>query len=152
MTGPQTFSKLSSESLDEHGQIHFYLDQLERSLASLQAGEPTGSVEPLRRMAARIEALRERLVEHFTSEEFDGLFRAMGEAIPPLRGALIELAEEHPRLLTLLGMARVRAQHGGAQEAPPLRRELEAFLRAVRVHESREEALLLEVIRRQPPV
>jgi hypothetical protein len=152
MTGSQTFSNLTRELIEEHRQIHFYLDQLERSLASLQAAEPLGSVEPLRWMAVRIEGLRERLIEHFTSEESDGLFRAMGEAIPPLRGALIELAEDHPRLLTLLGMARVRAQHGGPHEMLPLRRELEAFLRAVRAHESREEALLLEVIRHQPPV
>ena len=141
----QTVPKLTRQSLDEHQQINFYLDQLERSFASLD--DPAADVETIRRISARVEGLRERLVEHFASEEGDGLFRALGEALPQVRGAVLELAGQHAHILTLLEMSRIRAQYGNAGDAQALRRDLEAFLRVVREHEAQEEALLVRALR-----
>lgn len=144
----QTVPKLTRQALEEHQQLSFYLDQLERSLATLD--DAAADVETMRRMSARVEGLRERLIEHFASEEVDGLFRALGEAVPQVRGAILELAGQHAQILTLLEMSRIRAQYGGGDEAQDLRRDLVAFLRVVREHEAQEEALLARAVQHDP--
>ena len=52
MNGSQTFLQLTRDTLEEHRQIHFYLDQISQSLENLRSG-PT-DVEPLRRLAAQL--------------------------------------------------------------------------------------------------
>jgi hemerythrin-like domain-containing protein len=147
MTGSQTFPALTQQTIEEHRQIHFYLDQLARSLKGLD-GEEAGT-ETLRRIAAQIEGLRERLVEHFATEEEGGLFRGIVEQLPESRGAVRELASHHVRALEMLEMTRIRAQYGKREEAELLRTELDAFLRLIREHEEREEALLAEALERE---
>ena len=145
MTGQQTFPGLTRHALEEHQQVHFYLDQLERGLKGIES-EPA-EVETLRRLAAQIEGLEERLREHFEGES-GGLFRAVQDILPDVRGELQRLSGQHAQLLEMLEMARTRAQWGEPSEAGVLKAELEAFLKAVREHERREEALLTRALER----
>jgi hypothetical protein len=55
----QTFQRITRQTIDEHRQIHFYLDQVTRTLAGIGSG---ADVELLRRLTAQIEGLKERLV------------------------------------------------------------------------------------------
>ena len=68
----QTFQRRTQEILEEHQQIHFYLDQIALTLNGIKQG--LTDVEPMRRLAAQLEGLKERLVEHQQSEEGGGLF------------------------------------------------------------------------------
>ena len=54
MSGSQAFPKLGEQSLEEHGLIHFHLDQLERALHSFDALQATP--ETLRTLAVRMRA------------------------------------------------------------------------------------------------
>lgn len=147
MTGSQTFPGLTRQILDEHQQIHFFLQQLARSMQGL---EPAGSdPEVLRRLAAQIDGLRERLDEHFAVEEDGGLFRAMADLLPEARADVQTLSSEHGRVLEMLEMARIRAEYGPASEGHILRAELESFLAAIGDHERREEALLKRALERE---
>ena len=83
MSGSQTSQQLAREALEEHRPIHFYLDQVANTLETL--GLDPDDVEPMRRLAAQIEGLTERLKEHHELEENRGLFRAILESIPEAR-------------------------------------------------------------------
>ena len=76
MTGSMTLEQRSQDILEEHRQIHFYLDQVEVTLEELRHG--TSDEEPMRRLAAQIEGLKERLVEHHKTEE-----RKYEPSLPP---------------------------------------------------------------------
>ena len=147
MTGSQTFPGLTRQVLDEHQQIHFFLQLLARSMQNL---EPAGTdAEFLRRIAAQIEGLRERLDEHFAVEEEGGLFRALADLVPESRSEVQALASEHGHILEMLEMARIRAEYGPASEGHILRAELESFLATIGEHERREEALLQRALERE---
>lgn len=140
MTGSQTFPGLTRQILDEHQQIHFFLKQLARSMQGLEAAGTDPEI--LRRIAAQIEGLRERLVEHFEVEEEGGLFRALADLLPEARSEIQALGGDHARVLEMLEMARIRAQYSTAVEGHVLRAELETFLATMDTHEQREESLL----------
>jgi hemerythrin-like domain-containing protein len=147
MTGSQTFPHLTRRILDEHQEIAFYLDQLERSLQGL--GDAEGDLDSLRRIAAQIVGLRERLDEHFASEEEEGgLFVAIEAMLPEERNTLRVLLGHHQRVREMLELVRFRAQYGETRETPLLRDELTALLAGLREHERREEALLERVLQR----
>ena len=67
MSGSPTFEGLTQETIEEHRQINFFLDQIAVTLDGLKSG--LSDEEPMRRLAAQLEGLRERLVEHHTAEE-----------------------------------------------------------------------------------
>jgi len=143
MSGSQTFQELNQDTLEEHRQIHFYLDQISQSLEKLRSG-PT-DVEPLRRLAAQLEGLRERVIEHHQSEE-QGLFAAILEALPACRVEIDRLANQHQQIIEILEMARIHAQGGGVAEAEALRADLQQFLEMFREHEQSEERLLRQAV------
>ncbi len=140
MSGPQTSQRLTSRMLDEHRQIHFYLDQIAESLEGLKEG--LSDAEPMRRLAAQLQGFRERLNEHNQAEEGHGLFQAMLDALPTERAEIDRLADEHPRMIEILEMARLHALRGDPSEADALRVDLQDFLNTFREHERREEELL----------
>ena len=116
----------------------------------MQGLEPAGpGPDVLRRIAAEIDGLRERLDEHFAVEEEGGLFRALADLLPEARSEVQALAGEHGRVLELLEMARIRAEYGPASEGHILRAELETFLAAIGDHERREEGLLQRALERE---
>ena len=78
MGGSQAFQGLAREALDEHKQIHFFLDRIADSLVQL---EGLTEVEPMRRLAAELQGLKERLQEHHAAEETGGLFQAVLEVL-----------------------------------------------------------------------
>jgi hypothetical protein len=139
MSGSQTFQRLTPETLDEHHQIYFYLDQVAQSLGALREG--LSDVEPMRRLAAQLQGLKERLVEHNDAEEKGGLFHAVLEALPSRRVEVDRLRNQHGRMIEILEMARIHAQRGEVGEAEGLRIDLEAFLEMFRQHEDDEEEL-----------
>ena len=100
MNEQQTFQKITQATIEEHRQIEFYLDQVSVTLDGLDA---TGTdVEPMRRLAAQIDGLKERLIEHHQSEEEGGLFQDDLPATDPddVRPELLEVGvfeEELPR-------------------------------------------------------
>ncbi len=146
MTGSQTFPALTRRIVDEHQQIHFYLDQLRKSLEALGSRV---EIETLRRLAAEIRGLKELLLEHFALEDDGGVFRAVVELLPESRSDVDRLFRDHERVLETLEMASVGAQHGQPSEAPVLRESLEGLLAALRDHEHREEALLARALERE---
>jgi hemerythrin-like domain-containing protein len=147
MTGSETFSSLTRQAIEQHQQIHFFLDQLARSLSGLEPSH--ADVGTIKRLAAQIEGLRERLQEHFESEEDGGLFRAVVENLPEAHAETQKLAQEHRSVLEMLDTARVRAEHGQVTDANLLRTDLEGFLETLRRHEHREEALFARALERE---
>ena len=144
MTGSPTFQRLSRETLDEHKQIHFFIDQLKSALDALDPNST--DVEPLRRLAAQIESCREHLREHFEREEKGGVYQAILEIMPDADPAIQRFITEHHRMIETLEMAGIHAERGEAIEAGPLKIDLENFLDMMREHEHAEEALLARVI------
>ena len=147
MTGFQTLEQRTQSILEEHRQIHFYLDQMEVTLNELCGGLP--DTEPMRRLAAQIEGLKERLVEHHQAEEQAGLFQAILEVMPERRVEISRLINEHEKTIEVLEMARIYAQCGDAEEADELRVDLRKFLEMFRNHERGEDHLLQEAINRE---
>ena len=149
MNGSQTFQGLSREALEQHRQIHFYLDRIEQSLVHLRKG--LTDVEPMRRLAAEMQGLTERLQEHHQAEEAGGLFQAILESMPERRVEIDRLTNQHERILEILGMARIHAQRGDATEAAALRVDLQQFLDMFRRHEQAEERLIAQAIGEEQP-
>ncbi len=112
MTGFQTLEQRTQNTLEEHRQIHFYLDQVEVTLDELRGGRSDS--EPMRRLAAQIEGLKERLVDHHKTEEQGGLFQAILEVMPERRVEISRLINEHKKMIDVLEMARIYAQRGDA--------------------------------------
>jgi hypothetical protein len=134
-----TFQRLSRDAIEQHRQIHFYLDQVEHTLKGLVSDLTTP--EPMRRLAAQLQGLKERLLEHHQTEEREGLFQAILEVLPSRRVEVDRLLHQHGRMIEILEMARIHAHHGEPSEAEGLRIDLEGFLRTFRQHERDEEEL-----------
>jgi hypothetical protein len=147
MTEFQTLEQRTQSILEEHRQIHFYLDQVEVTLEGLRPG--MSDSEPMRRLAAQIEGLKERLVEHHRAEELGGLFQAILEIMPERRVEISRLINEHDKMIEVLEMARIHAQCGEAEEADALRVDLQNFLEMFRNHERSEDHLLQEAVSRE---
>jgi hypothetical protein len=147
MSGSQTFQSITRETLEEHRQIHFYLDQISRTLEGMRAG--LSDVEPMRRLAAQIEGLKERLVEHHSAEEQGGLFQVILELLPDCRVEISRLINQHEKMIEILEMARIHAQCGEPTEADALRIDMESFLETFREHERAEDELLQKAIDRE---
>jgi len=147
MTGFQTLEQRTQSTLEEHRQIHFYLDQVELTLNELR-GDLSDS-EPMRRLAAQIEGLRERLLDHHRAEEEGGLFQAILEVMPERRVEISRLIREHEKMIEVLEMARIFAQCSDPDEADALRIDLREFLEMFRSHERAEDHLLQEAINRE---
>jgi hypothetical protein len=147
MTRQQTFQRITQQTIEEHRQIGFYLDQITITLDSLDG--KAKDVEPMRRLAAEIEGLKERLVEHHQSEEQGGLFQAMLEVMPDCRVEISRLTKQHQKIIEILEMARIHALHGEPAESESLREDLKNFLEMFRKHEHDEEQLLKRAIERE---
>jgi hypothetical protein len=145
MSGSQIFSKLSDRAVEEHGVIHFYLDQLERALSDL---DPVGANDGmLRTVAVRIDSFKERLTEHFGTEEDGGLLQGIQDALPQAESDVRRLRAQHARLVEALEKARAIARRDDPTEAPILKAELDRFLAMMREHERDEDALLKRALR-----
>ena len=140
MTGSQMFTKLSEKALEEHGLIHFHLDQLERALSDLDPG--SALPETLRTVAVRIDRFKERLDEHFGTEEDGGLLQGILDALPQTESDIRRIRTQHARLGEALERARAIARRGDPAEAPSLKEELDRFLAMMREHEREEDALV----------
>jgi hypothetical protein len=145
MSGSQIFSKLSERALDEHGLIHFHLDQLERALSDLDPA--TASDETLRTVAVRIDSFKERLDEHFGTEENGGLLQGIQDALPQTESDVRRIRTQHARLGEALDKARSIARGGDPAEASALKQELGRFLAMMREHEREEDALVKLALR-----
>lgn len=145
MTGSQIFAKLSERTHEEHGLIHFHLDQLERALADLVPGSATE--ETLRTVAVRIDSFKERLDEHFGNEEDGGLLQGILDALPQTESDIRRIRTQHARLGEALERARAIARRGDPVEAPFLKEELDRFLAVMREHEREEDALVKRALR-----
>jgi len=145
MSGSQIFSKLSERAVEDHGVIHFHLDQLERALSDLDpaSAEP----ETLRTVAVRIDSFKERLAEHFGTEEDGGLLQGIQDALPQAESDVRRLRAQHARLDEALERARAIARSGDPAEAPALKAELDRFLAMMREHEREEDALVTRALR-----
>jgi DNA repair exonuclease SbcCD ATPase subunit len=145
MSGSQIFFKLSERAVEDHGVIHFHLDQLERALSDLDPASATD--EALRTVAVRIDSFKERLAEHFGTEEDGGLLQGIQDALPQAESDVRRLRAQHARLEEALDKARAIARRGDPAEAPVLKTELDRFLAMMREHERDEEALLKRALR-----
>ena len=146
MSGSPTFQRLSKESLEEHRQIHFYLDQITQTLELLTPD--LDDVEPMRRLAAQLGGLLERLAEHQRIEE-GGLFRAVLDLLPGQRVEIDRLANQHGRMVEILEVAKLHALEVEPSGAVELRDDLAGFLETFREHELAEEELLAQAIEKE---
>jgi hypothetical protein len=142
MSGSQTFERLTRATLEDHRQIHFYLDQIGATLRLFKQG--LSDTEPMRRLAAQLQGLEERLIEHHRAEEQGGLFQAILEVLPARRAEIDRLTHQHQRIIEILELARIHSQCGDVSEAGALRVDLEKFIEMFREHELAEERLLLQ--------
>jgi hemerythrin-like domain-containing protein len=147
MSEQQTFQKITQATIEEHKQIDFYLDQVSVTLDSLR--EEDTDVEPMRRLAAQIEGLKERLVEHHQTEEEGGLFQAILDVMPESRVEVSRLANQHEKIIEILELARIHALQGEPSEAAALREDLNSFLEMFRDHECQEEQLFKRALERE---
>ena len=146
MSGSQTFPKLTAEALEEHRQIHFHVNQLKKALDAM--GTPALDSDRMLDVAARIDSLKERLEEHFRSEEDAGLYQAILDALPQAESDVMRLMSEHERMLRDLEGARSLARKKDPADAAFLRADLERMLGVLRDHEREEEALLQRALPR----
>jgi len=147
MSGQQAFQQITRETIEEHRQINFYLDQITVALDGLDAN--ASDVEPMRRLAAQIEALKERLSEHHHAEENGGLFQAILEIMPDCRVEISRLTNQHEKIIEIIEMAGIHARRGEPSEAEALREDLKNFLEMFREHERAEEQLLRRAMERE---
>ena len=145
MNGPQTFPKLSGQSMEEHGLIHFHLDQLERAVKDLGAG-PLDR-ETMRTIAVRIDSFKERLDEHFATEEDGGLLQGVQDALPQAESDVRRIRTPHARMSETLGAVRGIARRGEPAEVPALRSELHKLIAMIREHEREEDALVKRALK-----
>ena len=145
MNGSQAFPKLGEQSLEEHGLIHFHLDQLERALREFDPAE--ASDEALRTLAVRIDSFKERLDEHFGVEEEGGLLQGILEALPQAESDVRRIKTQHARVNEALDSARRLARSGDLEEAAALKDELTRVLTMMREHEREEDALVRRALR-----
>jgi len=139
MNDSPTIERIGRETLEEHRQIQFYLDQICRILETLTQGR--SGTEPMRRLAAQLQGLKEQLAEHYRAEQ-QGLFLAILDALPECKVEIERLRGEHAKMIEILELARLHALQGEASEARGLRDDLAGFLELFRIHESQEERLL----------
>jgi hemerythrin-like domain-containing protein len=144
MTGSQIFSKLSEQAIEEHGLIHFHLDQLERALSDLDPAN--AEPETLRTVAVRIDSFKERLDEHFGTEE-GGLLQGILDALPQTESDVRRIRTQHARLGEALERARAIARRGDPAEASALKEHLDRFLATMREHEREEDELVKRALR-----
>jgi len=145
MSGSQTFPKLGEQSLEEHGLIRFHLDQLERALQGFDPASAT--VDTLRTLAVRIDSFKERLDEHFGSEEDGGLLQGILDALPQAESDVRRIKTQHARVREALDAARRLARGGDPAEASALKDELARVLTMMREHEKEEDALVRRALR-----
>ncbi len=138
-----TFERVTEQSLEKHGQIHFFLGQLRKAIEGIVPGG--ADVEPMRRVAAELEGLIERLREHFGWEE-EGPFHALVDADASRGDEVRRLTDQHERLMEILEMARIHAGRGEAGDAALLRQDVEGFVSVLAAHEEAEEALFRRAI------
>lgn len=147
MNGSGLTERLTEEALEQHRQIHFYLDQISATLDQLD-GEAE-SREAMGRLAAQIDGFMERLQEHHQLEEKRGLFRMILEVLPEARVEISRLVKQHQRIIEILEMARLHAVNGKVEDAPELRDDLRSFVEMFRNHERSEELLIRQAIARE---
>jgi hemerythrin HHE cation binding domain-containing protein len=145
MTGSQIFSKLSEQAIEEHGLIHFHLDQLERALLDLDPA--SARTETLLTVAVRIDSFKERLDEHFGTEEEGGLLQGILDALPQTESDVRRIRTQHARLGEALERARAIARRGDPAEASALKDDLNRFLAMMREHEREEDELVKQALR-----
>jgi hypothetical protein len=145
MTGSQIFSKLSEQAIEEHGLIHFHLDQLERALSDLDPA--SAQTETLLTVAVRIDSFKERLEEHFGTEEDGGLLQGILDALPQTESDVRRIRTQHARLGEALERARAIARRGDPAEASALKTDLDRFLAMMREHEREEDELVKRALR-----
>jgi hypothetical protein len=145
MSGSLTFSKLREQALEEHELVHFHLDQLERALREFDAA--AADAESIRNLAVRIDSFRERLEEHFASEEEGGWLQGVLDALPQAESDVRRIRNQHARVLEALDGARRVARSGDLGVAAALKDDLTRLLAGLREHEREEDALARRALR-----
>ena len=146
MNTPQADAAISRKSLEEHEQIHFFLDRLEEALAELDPA--TGNDDALERLVAVIAGLKEQITEHHRVEEAV-LFQAIVDRVPEAEDEVLALSEEHRKIMEILEMARIHARNCEAEDVAHLKEDLTEYLGMIREHESREKELLQQALSRE---
>ena len=146
MNMPQTDAVISRESLEQHEQIHFFLDRLGEAVAEL--GTAGMDVELMRRLAAVIASLKEHLTEHIKVEE-SMLFQGIVDRLPEAENEILALSDQHPKILAILEMARIHALNGEPDGAAGLQADMEGYLGMIRDHEKAEGELLRQALKQE---
>jgi len=113
-------------------------DELLDDLRKLQESAASGANAELR---DRLVAAQTDIAEHFAFEEQNGYLDAVREREPWTDRTIQQLAEEHGELKRTLD-ALVRKAQGTPSLSEAFREEVRAWVRHVRQHETRENALI----------
>jgi hypothetical protein len=140
MNGSPTYDRVDEAALERHRQIHFFLERLEQAAEALD--DSGTDLEPLHRLPAVLDSLRERLEEHNRDEDDGGLLQSVVDVVPDAEDQVLHLTEQHDRLTEALSIARMRAATATPADVAPMRAELVELVRRLREHERAEEALL----------
>lgn len=146
MNTPSADAAISRKSLEEHEQIHFFLDRLEAALGDLDPA--CGNADALQRLVAVIAGLQEQIAEHHQAEEAV-LFQAIVDRVPEAEDEVLALSEEHRKIMEILEMARIHARNSDTADVAHLQEDLTDYLGMIREHESREKELLQQAISRE---
>jgi hemerythrin-like domain-containing protein len=137
---------IGEQHLEQHEQIHFFLDRLEETLDAMDSG--SGEADGMERLAAVIAGLKEQITEHNQLEE-DALFQGIVDRVPDAEDEVLALCEEHRKILEILEMGRIHARNGDTADAANLRDDLTGYLGMIRKHELREGELLRQALSRE---
>ena len=144
MSGPPTYDPVTAGSLERHRQIHFFLERLERAVEAL---DDTGAdPEPLERLPAMLDSLRERFEEHNRDEEQGGLLQSIVDLLPETEEEILALSGQHDDMTVAIHEARGRAAEARTDDIPRLRDDVRELLRRLREHERTEDTLVERAI------
>ncbi len=130
-----SFAELLSRA---HAVLLKDLEQVEQAMHS-----PTTRTSA--RFAAQLRRVQRHLREHFRFEERDGYLSAVRKREPQLDREINRLLQEHRQLAQALNALIEQADH--SPEGAPAE-QVRAWVAQVRLHESRENALVEDVFNR----
>jgi len=116
---------------------------------SCQLGNPAGAPDQPRQLVESVARLRDRLALHFSLEEAYGYFEDAVAVAPRLSNKAAALRGEHQELVRAVCQIADQAEQALHDKAPPadvglITNALQEFLSVFRLHESRENELIVE--------
>ena len=139
---PTKVGEVRDDVLREHRELMELITSLQEKAARYSDDAERWSEE----LGEILMPLRTTLHRHFTAEEEGPFAKDFPEAFPHLAGKLEDLMGEHRDLMDridhLLREVNESSERAGKAEVQRIRKDVHAFIEAIRVHEAAENNLL----------